>query len=204
MTKKAVLISIRPRWVSLILSGEKRLELRRTRPNTNTPFKCYIYCSKGKRPWVLEGVPGIRQDGHVVAEFICDKITRLTHVGVSGVLRPPSLMAVTNEGRGTIEPAIEFDNDRSCLSSSEVEKYLEGGDGFAWHISNLIIYDQPRKIGEFRRICHNDLHCESCAMHYTHNGTCDKYSLQVRRPPQTWCYVEELEENNGKQNKAAV
>ena len=43
---KAVLISIRPEWVEKILSGEKTLEVRKNRPNMETPFKCYIYCTK--------------------------------------------------------------------------------------------------------------------------------------------------------------
>lgn len=41
---KAVLISIRQEWAEKILSGEKALEVRKTRPNMGTPFKCYIYC----------------------------------------------------------------------------------------------------------------------------------------------------------------
>lgn len=53
---KAVLISIRPRWTGLILSGEKTLELRRTRPNLTPPFKCYVYCSMGRKPWVRKHV----------------------------------------------------------------------------------------------------------------------------------------------------
>ena len=35
---KAVLISIRPGWVEKILSGEKSLELRKTKPKLKTPF----------------------------------------------------------------------------------------------------------------------------------------------------------------------
>lgn len=43
---KAVLISILPNWVEKICSGEKTIEVRRTRPKIETPFKCYIYCTK--------------------------------------------------------------------------------------------------------------------------------------------------------------
>lgn len=42
---KAVLISIRPKWVEKIVSGEKTIEVRKTRPKLDTPFKCYIYCT---------------------------------------------------------------------------------------------------------------------------------------------------------------
>lgn len=40
---KAVLISIRPKWCEKIVSGEKTIEVRKTRPKMETPFKCYIY-----------------------------------------------------------------------------------------------------------------------------------------------------------------
>ena len=44
---KAVLISIRPKWCEKIASGEKTIEVRKTRPKLQTPFKCYIYCTQG-------------------------------------------------------------------------------------------------------------------------------------------------------------
>ena len=56
---KAVLISIRPGWCEKIINGQKTIEVRKTRPKMNTPFKCYIYkCGNGK----------------VVGEFLCDQI----------------------------------------------------------------------------------------------------------------------------------
>lgn len=45
---KAVLISIQPKWCELIASGKKTVEVRKTRPKLNTPFKVYIYCTKAK------------------------------------------------------------------------------------------------------------------------------------------------------------
>ena len=41
-----VLISIRPKWCEKIARGEKTVEVRKTRPKLDTPFKCYIYCTK--------------------------------------------------------------------------------------------------------------------------------------------------------------
>lgn len=56
---KAVLISIRPKWCEKIMSGQKTIEVRKTRPKMNPPFKCYIYkCGSGK----------------VIGEFLCNKI----------------------------------------------------------------------------------------------------------------------------------
>lgn len=46
---KAVLISIRPEWCEKIINGKKTVEVRKTRPKMDTPFKCYIYCTKDGR-----------------------------------------------------------------------------------------------------------------------------------------------------------
>ena len=43
---KAVLISIQPKWCELIASGKKTIEVRKTKPKLETPFKCYIYCTQ--------------------------------------------------------------------------------------------------------------------------------------------------------------
>jgi len=40
---KSVILSIQPKWCELIASGRKTIEVRKTRPQIDTPFKCYIY-----------------------------------------------------------------------------------------------------------------------------------------------------------------
>ena len=45
---KAVMISIQPKWAMLIANGEKTIEVRKTRPKIDTPFKCYIYETKAQ------------------------------------------------------------------------------------------------------------------------------------------------------------
>lgn len=42
---KAVLISIKPNWCKLIWSGMKTVEVRKTRPKLETPFRVYVYCT---------------------------------------------------------------------------------------------------------------------------------------------------------------
>lgn len=69
--------------------------------------------------------------------------------------------------------------------------YLKG-TGYGWHISDLRIYDAPRELSEFRRACTNSWYCESCAMYWENNGTCGNESLQLKRAPQSWCYVEAM------------
>lgn len=42
----AVLLSVRPKWCELIANGKKTVEVRKTKPKAEPPFKCYIYCTK--------------------------------------------------------------------------------------------------------------------------------------------------------------
>lgn len=67
---KAILISLHPKWCEKIMSGQKTIEVRKTRPKMNPPFKCYIYkCGSGK----------------VIGEFLCDEI-----ININGAGRIPS------------------------------------------------------------------------------------------------------------------
>jgi predicted transcriptional regulator len=50
---KAVVLSIRPKWCEKIAIGEKTIEVRKTRPKLDTPFKAYIYCSQGNDARIL-------------------------------------------------------------------------------------------------------------------------------------------------------
>ena len=75
---KAVLISIRPKWCEKIMTGQKSIEVRKTRPKMNPPFKCYIYkCGNGK----------------VIGEFVCDEIISIDGAGriQSDIARPTCL-----------------------------------------------------------------------------------------------------------------
>ena len=67
---KAVLISIRPEWCEKIANGEKTIEVRKTRPKMDPPFKGYIYRT-------------VR--GGVIGEFVCDEI-----ISIDGAGRIPS------------------------------------------------------------------------------------------------------------------
>ena len=40
-----ILISIKPKWCSKILNKEKTIEIRKTKPKLDPPFKVYIYCT---------------------------------------------------------------------------------------------------------------------------------------------------------------
>lgn len=196
---KAVLISIRPKWYEMIVNGNKTIEVRKTRPKMNTPFKCYIYCTIGGRDLnipisqerlmrdyletgSMKSLNCPLGNGKVVGEFICDQIYELETKAHGG-----SYYA-KNEDQSTTN----FIAQQSCLTLKDMHDYLHAQKGYGWHISDLRIYDEARELSEFRRACPNSWYCESCAMYRENNGTCGNESLQLKRAPQSWCYVEEV------------
>lgn len=181
---KAVLISIHPRWCEKIASGEKTIEIRKTRPKLQPPFKCYIYCTQSG---VALGALG--KHGKVIGEFTCDRIDWIVRVGYMGSAEPIKLCVC--DPRTMITRPIDGLLNLICLTAESLASYLASTEGYGWHISDLKIYDTPRELGELRRACPNSFYCESCAMYRENDGTCGNESLQIKRAPQSWCYVEE-------------
>lgn len=172
---KSVLISIRPKWCEKIVNGEKTIEVRKTRPKLQTPFKCYIYCTMD-HPYISVSCGELdklnyrtntvcRCNGKVIGEFTCDRIVPITYDG-------GRLWCPTNAAFSTA----------TCLSQAEIIAYIgDKGRCYGWHISDLRIYDAPKCLFEFwaERLCRRDpsvFGCGECC-------DCDK------RPPQSWCYV---------------
>ena len=175
---KAVLISIRPKWCQKIVSGEKTIEVRKTKPKLETPFKCFIYCTLPKYPhedFIATDYPRPQfyGGGKVIGEFTCDRI-----------------FPINVFNNGSIQNWLFEHMERSCLAYEELAGYIGNGKtGHGWHISDLLIYDQPRELSEFRRATDP---CDSCHAEYTWECTdCKKFSGDIKRPPQSWCYVEE-------------
>lgn len=195
---KAIMLSIRPKWVEKIASGEKTIEVRKTRPKLDTPFKCYIYCTLPKYPhedFIATNypMPQFYGGGKVVGEFTCDRIYEICKRGI-----PENFdycyLSLNEWGNDDIETKIKAIS-ASCVSKEELNAYgAKAPLLYGWHISDLLIYDQPRELTAFRRACKNSWYCESCAMYWENNGTCGNESLQIRRPPQSWCYVEAMKD----------
>lgn len=191
---KAVLLNIRPNWCKLIWSGMKTVEVRKTLPKLETPFKVYIYCS-GNSGWLMRSPKGLRKmDRKVIGEFTCDKIDKLVHVGTM-----MDINILTLDGRYKPADALL---QAACMTKAEAEKYLKGSDGYGWHISDLKIYDRTRRLDEFSRfgfwgmngtgVCGN-YGCENYepSDSYMIPPTCKINGCSVFRPPQSWCYVED-------------
>lgn len=187
-----ILISVRPKWCEKIChvigkeeAGkpiyEKRIEVRKSAPK-EVPFKAYIYETYDKKYddiGICWGKGKCFEHGckKVIGEFICDKTERFT----VGSLRSDDIEKL------------------ACLSYNEMINYfykpeeLDGKtvkQGFAWHISDLKIYDKPKELSEFFKPCSQSKNLD-CDWLRNHNVCTCSDKKPITRPPQSWCYVEE-------------
>ena len=174
---KAIMISIKPKYVADILNGEKTIEIRKTCPALYSPYDpidVYIYCTKedsngyliknrstNKCEFTFNGFIADNcwcANGKVVAKFTLNKVSPLT-VSYYG----------ENGGKEILE--------KSCLTYEELldykTKHISWDRIFAWHIDNLVIFDKPKQIRDF---------------------VATKFGKPVwkpvNRPPQSWSYIE--------------
>lgn len=183
---KSILLSIKPKYVELIARGKKTIEVRKTAPQ-EAPFKAYIYETQGRTetPWIDEDGHFIYKGrGQVIGEFICDKVYPIKNKGSSFVVANEE-QGVTNEIAG-----------QSCLYYDDMVSYFGNKDGFGWRISDLKIYDRPKKLSEFRKSgfmteeewlfsLYPNTHC-----HY--EAWAKKFEITCA--PQSWMYIEGLRE----------
>ena len=196
-----ILISIQPKWCEKILNGEKTIEIRKTMPKCALPCKVCIYCTKDTKR-ILAGTPLVEKswkcwnrnewntkekkaygygayNGKVIGEFVCDKITNYTLKDLFYGMDEISNSDVENE---------------SCVDIDSLLVYIgEKKHIYGWHISDLKIYDKPKELNDFCKPCKiTPPMCDDrCEYYSDYSGVCMNY---VNRPPQSWCYVEELEE----------
>lgn len=165
----SILMSFKPRWIHAIIETRlKVIEMRKSAPK-KVPFKVFMYETK-------EG------SGKVVGEFICDEYF---------YIEPHSLYEGYEISNDMLEDA--------CLNDELLWEYGGGKVLRALHISELKVYDTPKDISEFYSVRYkecefrNEFHiCEKDKgkLHSCKYGLCD--NKRIKRPPQSWCYVEEL------------
>ena len=148
---RAVLISIKPKWCELIASGEKSIEVRKTGPKAERPFKCYRYCT-------MDGVTEHPNwPGKVSGEFTCDWCEQYV----------PCRTDFAELSAG------------SLVEPKELYEYAKGKPLYGWHITDLKIYDEAKSLSGLSR--------------WVDHGMWTQL-IKLSRPPQSWFYVEEVDE----------
>lgn len=183
---KSVLITTRPQWVEKICHKigedetgkaiyEKRIEVRKTAPQ-EVPFKAYIYETQGQYVKFTHGAHtkyGYGR-GKVIGWFVCNLVDEYPYDYCDGV---------------------DIDDDtilETAIDREDINIYAKGKTLYGWHISDLKIYDKPKELSEFRKPCDRFLDCFTCRRLVRNEYmSCDN---KITRPPQSWCYVEDLGE----------
>jgi len=167
---KAVLMSIRPKWVKLIESGKKTVEVRRSYPaklmnsvDLSEPFKVFIYCSRGK-----DRLIDIMRDGEVICGEVYHGKPVFITISEEGTHRFRQMVigefTCRNVRTYMMDTAsIEYLSEVGCMSEIEILKYAGNRMRlYSWEISDLKWYGNPKPLSDFG----------------------------LTRPPQAWQYVE--------------
>lgn len=235
---KAVLRSVKPYWLYLILTGKKTIEVGKSCPQAKDWNKVVeMYCSKDMRSF--NRIPEEDKEwmrkylGRVACRFVCKWVAELD-------------CELYNDGSDEEVRRVWYDEDdgeryteiiartgnhpwlsrHACMSWDEFKAYMGEGEKtfYGWHISDLKIYDKPKELSEFYKVGAKSLEeldedelCRYCAptnygerrVHLVPNAGaafcegdyCEeayrKYFEQnfvLTRPPQSWMYIQELEE----------
>ena len=192
----AVMISIRPKWCEKICNGEKTIEVRKTRPKLETPFKCYIYCTQARERLITILKDGDENYGEIYRGkpvfiktdegSVCDMWGKRQKV--IGEFVYDRIFPIDVYDNGCIKDWNFECMWKSCLPYEGIAAYIgREKRGYGWHISNLKIYDTPKELSRFSRPFENciDKVCDEFGCASCENGG------YIKRPPQSWCYVEE-------------
>ena len=201
---KSIMTAVSPYLCEKIASGDCKILVKKSAPK-EVPFKDYIYATRPKKfykcgavstsdelLWLANGKVEMGDgfkfwangdeyqclNGRIIGEFICDKVYEYTFSHYEAEYR------VTH-----------VEQEAMCLNQPELIQYGKGETLYGWHISDLKIYDKPKELSEFRKSgfmteeewlfnLYPNTHC-----HY--DAWAKKF--EITRPPQSWCYVEELE-----------
>lgn len=188
---KTVLLPVHPNWLELILSGKKTVEVRKTKPKEAVPFRVLLYCTKNPLELAKDKNGNIvllsrnkKADisdleilsGKVIAEFVCDKMYHFIQAGAG-------IMFVEDENYNLLTP--QTARKMTCLDDKKIDDYLGEKNGYGWHISDLVIYDKPKELIQFQKCTVKTTLKDSFIYR-----TPEKELFTMKRPPQSWCYVE--------------
>lgn len=169
---KSVLISIRPRWCGLIASGKKTIEIRKSKPRLETPFKAYIYETKTPLRWnkAHNAIVG-GEGGRVIGEFVCDRIYQYsTAQNVQGIDITDA--EITEASVLTKDQINDYE-----FSAEARENCIYKIGVYGWHISRFVKYDKGKPLNAFTGLRKTKFGYEP---------------IEIKKAPQSWCYVEEL------------
>lgn len=202
---KAVLLSMHPeRCRTVANSSNIIIDIRKTKPKLKPPFKCYIYCTNSQ-PYVVIGevfrgdwetelttLYGYNRkdaerlwdvfNGKIIGEFTCDKVEKFRVFD-----------------NGTVQYWNFLNLEKSGFTYEEIADYIGvNKKGYAWHISDLKIYDMPKYLHNLFKDCGECTYenCKECQGYYAGGLYEAPYCMfehikPITCAPRSWCYIEE-------------
>lgn len=181
-----ILASIKPYYYYLIAEEKKKIEVRKTALK-NLPQDIAFYMSKDEKSFAK--IPKEFQEkyrkhfGKIGMRVVCDKVYEYTFSHYEAEYR------VTH-----------VEQEAMCLNQPELIRYGKGKTLCGWHISDLKIYGKPKELSEFYTIPKSGSDCccgcvwQETPLEEMPCRTCTAERRYLYRPPQSWCYVEDLGE----------
>ena len=181
---KSILISIKPKECSNILNYLQTIIIKKTMPKCDLPIDVYIYCTKNgheELPFEEHALYKTYYCGKVVAKFTLNKVEEIRYFDElqisDGYEDYDGNWVDTSDYAKDIHWVTNGQLEQMRLSYDELHKYLGSKNGYAWHISNLEIFDKQKNLSEFRH-----------RKQFMPSG----YMIDpLTKAPQSWCYVEE-------------
>lgn len=201
---KSIIASVSPYLCEKIVSSDCKILVKKSAPK-EVPFKGYIYATRPKKfykcgpvstsdelLWLSNGKVEMGDgfkfwadgdeyqclNGRIIGEFICDKIELFKYDYDCGV-------------------DIEYDTLlKTSIDRQDINVYSQFKNLYGWHISDLKIYDKPKKLGEFIKRCNCKGHCFMCKREIVKQDKSKQMCVcyeKATRPPQSWMFVEEIE-----------
>lgn len=187
---KAVIKSLHPKVCERIASGEQKFILSKSAPK-EVPFKGHIYCANHGVKYCHTYIDSKKMghsllwSGKVIGEYVCNKIVKLRHE----FCPHPELGYSLSDNCGDEwwvwdDEELEIDFSLEELNACAGKRNIF----YAWCISEVKIYDTPKALIEFRKVCAiKNKDCANCEFYSDYSGTCINY---LTRLPANWCYVE--------------
>lgn len=193
---KALMISIQPQHAVNILNGDKTLELRTWIPKD---FKgwVYIYCTKGVGKTKYHHLYNLTSYNNGKTLFSITHHNKYSLVP-DGFLNGKVVARFWFDEYEEIKERFNGDEyiieklDELCLSDYEVKEYLGNKKGYAWHIEQLEIFDEPKQLSEFY-VTNKGLTYKYIKEYEDYTN--DEVSFRLKKAPQKmqWVYIKEKE-----------
>lgn len=210
---KSLLISIKPIWCAKIMNGDKNIEVRKNKALANAIQKLidengyadiYVYCSKSEGKYKEDKLysdtcPIINDTSYFTAIYISHKqplngkvVFKFRCYKVEEISWQIGLYELDQQGFSDFL-------DKCCLGFFQLKNYLNKKNGYAIHISDLKIFDEPKELSEFESV-DKKKNCRTCKKHCRYylstdtlsgkpNSGCTQYK-RLTKAPQNMIYIE--------------